>query len=139
MLCQNMEEKPLRQLKLQEVMAYVSCFWSILVIPLFITLRIRIKKVFQKGLLQRVMAKYSALLDQLFLIISLQILVRITAYVLVIYNDFFFNALYLRAIIQVMSIFFLVIITRTIKFKTKYLDACDEEGVSILDESQENW
>ena len=63
MLCQNMEEKPLRQLQLQEVMAYVSCFWSIFVVPLFICIRMRIKRVFQKGLLQRVMAKYSALLD----------------------------------------------------------------------------
>lgn len=134
-----MEEKPIRQIQIQEAMAYISCFWSFFAIPLFILLRIRIKSVFKKGLLKRVMKQYSALLDELFFIISLQIIVRIAAYLLVINNDFFFNALYMRAAIQVMSLFFLVTITRTIKFKTKFLDANDEEGVNMLDQSQEDW
>ena len=79
------------------------------------------------------MAQYSALLDELFFIISLQIIVRIASYLLVINNDFFFNALYMRASIQIMSIFFLVTITRTIMFKTRKLDSNDEEGENMLD------
>ena len=134
-----MDEKPVRQIKFQEAMAYISCFWSIFVIPLFILLRIRIKSVFKKGLLKRVMKKYSALLDELFLVVSLQIIIRITAYLLVIYNDFFFNALYMRATMQIVSIFFLVIITRTIEFKTQHLDPNNEEGDNILDNSQDDW
>ena len=119
-------------------MAYASCYWSILALPVFLALRMRIKRRLSKGLLKRVMKKYLHLLDQLLVVVSLQIVARVTAYTLVLNNDFFFNALYLRATLQVMSQIFLVIIVRTILFKTAYLDS-NEEGEDLLGDPSSNW
>lgn len=148
MLCDNMHDEhedivtgPTRRkiLKIYDSMAYVSCFWSIFAIPLFITLRVKVNNFLKKGLYKRVMKRYSSLLDKLFFSISLQIIARLVAYGLVIESDFYFNVLYLRATLQFTSIFFLIMVTKTIRFKMKYLDNEDMEGSELLDDSGADW